>query len=154
MPDKTAKKTGRPSKFNTIDLKQVAELARAGWTDAKMATFFKVTEQTWNNWKKENATFFESLKDWKAVADHEVERSLYERACGYETIEERIVGTGKDAKVITATKQWAPDTTACIFWLKNRNKDQWRDKQEHELTGKDGAPLTQQTVIILPAKNV
>ena len=32
-----------------------------------------------------------------------------------------------------------PDTTACIFWLKNRRKDEWRDRQEH--TGADGTPL-------------
>ena len=41
-----------------------------------------------------------------------------------------------------------PDTTAAIFWLKNRRSDEWRDKQEQEISGKDGAPIqvTFQTV--------
>ena len=36
-------------------------------------------------------------------------------------------------KVIT--KQQAPDTTAQIFWLKNRKPQEWRDKQETEISG-------------------
>ncbi len=27
----------------------------------------------------------------------------------------------------------APDTTACIFWLKNRKPAEWRDKQDVEM---------------------
>ena len=33
------------------------------------------------------------------------------------------------------TKQVAPDTTAQIFWLKNRKPVEWRDKKETELSG-------------------
>ncbi|WP_270660628.1 HNH endonuclease [Enterococcus thailandicus] len=33
------------------------------------------------------------------------------------------------------TKQVAPDTTAQIFWLKNRKPEEWRDKKETEITG-------------------
>jgi hypothetical protein len=33
-------------------------------------------------------------------------------------------------------EKMAPDTTACIFWLKNRRKDEWRDKLDHEHSGK------------------
>jgi transposase-like protein len=33
------------------------------------------------------------------------------------------------------TKQVAPDTTAQIFWLKNRKPNEWRDKKETELSG-------------------
>ncbi len=150
---KTSNKGGRPSKFDTVDLKQVEILTKAGWTDVQMAEFFGVCKKTWDNWKAKNAEFLHTLKDWKAEADHKVERSLYERACGYETTEERIVGTGEDARVLESTKQWPPDTTAIIFWLKNRNRAEWRDKQDHELTGKDGAPLQQQTVVVLPAKD-
>lgn len=138
---KPVKKGGRPSKFSVVDLGQVEKLAKAGWTDEQMSAFYKVTRQTWHNWKKQHAKFFESLKDWKAEADHQVERALFQRATGYETTEERIVGHGEDAKVIEATKQFPPDTTACIFWLKNRMPEEWRDKTDHELSGPGGGPI-------------
>jgi hypothetical protein len=138
---KTSNKGGRPSKFDTVDLKQVEILTKAGWTDVQMAEFFGVCKKTWDNWKAKHAEFLHTLKDWKAIADHEVERSLYQRACGYETTEERIVGTGDDARVLESTKQWPPDTTAIIFWLKNRNRAEWRDKQDHEHTGSGGGPI-------------
>jgi hypothetical protein len=34
-----------------------------------------------------------------------------------------------------------PDTTAGIFWLKNRRPEAWRERQQHEHTGKDGEPI-------------
>lgn len=42
-------------------------------------------------------------------------------------------------------KYYPPDTTAAIFWLKNRQKDKWRDKVDHELTGKDGGAIQIET---------
>jgi hypothetical protein len=45
---------------------------------------------------------------------------------------------------VTATpyvKHYAPDTTAAIFWLKNRKPDDWRDRQQHEHSGPAGGPI-------------
>jgi DNA-binding XRE family transcriptional regulator len=106
-------KPGRPSKFDRINLDQVRKLAERGWTDAEMARFVGVTESTWNNWKKKHPEFLESLKEGKAVADGLVEWALFLRAIGF---------TGPDGK------HYPPDVTACIFWLKNRRPDQWRDR--------------------------
>lgn len=38
------------------------------------------------------------------------------------------------------TKDIAPDTTAQIFWLKNRKPKEWRDKQEVEVSGNINNP--------------
>lgn len=126
---------GRPSKFGTVDKEQVSKLAKAGWTDVQMADFFGVSESTWHEWKNKHPEFQESLKDWKVEADSKVERSLYERACGYEHDEVKLFKSNDD-KIITETvvKHYAPDPTAMIFWLKNRKPKEWRDKQvtEHE----------------------
>ena len=40
------------------------------------------------------------------------------------------------AGVVPYTEHYPPDTTACIFWLKNRQKAAWRDRQEVEHSGK------------------
>lgn len=127
---KTAAKRGRPSGFSKVKMEQVEMLAKAGWTDEQMAKFYGVTRQTWFNWKAAHPEFFDALKDWKLEADHQVEKSLYQRAIGCETVEQRVVGTGENAEVMDLIKQHPPDTTACIFWLKNRIPGEWRDAKD------------------------
>ncbi len=139
----------RPSPFDNLDHDQVKKLALAGWTDAQMADFFGVTEQTWNNWKKAHPKFFESLKEWKVEADHKVERSLYERAVGYEHPEVKLFKTSDDEIISEdVVKHYAPDTTAAIFWLKNRKPAEWRDKTDHELSTKGDKPLKWETTYV------
>ena len=61
---------------------------------------------------------------------------MLKRALGYEfkeTTQELTEDGMRVTKVIT--KQQAPDTTAQIFWLKNRKPDEWRDKKETEVSG-------------------
>lgn len=129
---------GRPSKFGKVDLNQVKILAEKGFTDAEMSSFFGVTEQTWNNWKKAHPSFFESLKTWKEVADQKVEHSLFERATGYSHEDTKFATfEGKITDAQPFTKHYPPDTTACIFWLKNRKQAEWRDKTEHDVSVKD-----------------
>ena len=101
-----------------------------GATDARLAEFFDVTEQTINNWKKDFPTFFESIKRGKVKADAEVASSLYGRANGYEYVEVRDEESEQGIKKVVTKKQMASDTTAAIFWLKNRQPKQWRDRQE------------------------
>jgi len=123
-------KTGRPTKFNPEMERQSKTLAEKGFTDKEIAEVIGITEQTLNNWKKSQPEFFESLKDWKEKADRKVERSLYERACGYKHPEVHISNYQGVITTTDITKQYPPDTTAAIFWLKNRDKEHWRDKSE------------------------
>lgn len=121
---------GRPTKYKDVDLEKVKLLAAKGWTDAEMAEFFDVDPSTWHRWKGKYEEFCESLKNWKEEADQRVERSLYERANGYSHPEDKIFNDGGEALVVPTVKHYAPDTTAAIFWLKNRKPSEWRDKQE------------------------
>ena len=74
---------GRPSKFNAAMCAEAKKLCRLGFTDAELADFFWVSEQTVNTWKRRHQEFLESLKRVKAIADAEVATSLYRRALGY-----------------------------------------------------------------------
>lgn len=137
MPAKrTTKNGGRPSKHSDEMPDQAKMLAEKGWTDAEIAKFFKVTEQTVNNWKLAHPQFFESLKEGKAVADDQVQRSLFERATGYSHREDKIFCHEGCPVVVPTVKFYPPDTTAAIFWLKNRRPDEWREKQEVAHDGK------------------
>ena len=72
-----------------------------------------------------------------------MERSLYQRAVGYENrTGEDIHAVRRDEPVYAPfVAKVAPDVTATIFWLKNRRGEEWRDKQQHEHTGKDGGAI-------------
>ncbi|HTE27046.1 hypothetical protein [Flavitalea sp.] len=129
---------GRPTDYRTAFNKQAEKLCKLGSTDKELADFFEVTEQTINNWKVEHPKFFESIKKGKEIADAEVAEKLFKRATGYQHADVDIKMF--EGQIITTplTKHYPPDTAAAIFWLKNRQKDKWRDKQEHDIRTPDG----------------
>ena len=119
--------------------------ARDGLTDKQIAHNIGVTEQTLNVWKKQFPSFFESLKKGKEVVDRLVENALLKKAIG-ETrtlrkpikVKEVLYENGKRISE-TERIEYAdeeiyipPDTTAQIFWLKNRKPEQWRDTRQVE----------------------
>jgi hypothetical protein len=141
-----AKTIGRPSKYKEEYCEQAEKLARLGATDKEMADFFGVTEQTLNNWKTDkdgNETpFFESLKRGKVESDARVVDSLYQRALGYSHPEDKIfIDKGKPI-IVPTIKHYPPDTTAAIFWLKNRRPSEWRDRQDINVTGDMSADVS------------
>lgn len=128
---KTKKKAGRPSKYDSINKEQVRFLVDKGCTDVEMAQFFGVSERTWHDWKREHPDFSQSLKDWKQHADERVERSLFERATGYKCKDTKFAThEGMITDEREYIKHYPPDVTACIFWLKNRQPENWREKVE------------------------
>ncbi len=101
--------------------------ARDGLTDEQIAKNMKVSRSTLSKYKKEYKDISDTLKKEKEIVDYEVENALLKRAKGYEYVEE-IYEDGILKKKVT--KQVAPDPTALIFWLKNRQPKKWRDKVE------------------------
>ncbi|AWP75708.1 terminase [Bordetella bronchiseptica] len=135
----------RPSKYQPAFAEQAAKLCRLGATDKDLADFFAVTERTLNTWKKQHAEFLQALNAGKTLADAEVADRLYQRALGYTHAEDDIRVC--DGVIVTTptTKHYPPDTVACIFWLKNRRPDLWRDKPDP--TNDDNAPPPVKVVI-------
>jgi hypothetical protein len=123
---------GRPTKYRSEYAEQGRKLCLLGATDNELADFFEISESTLNVWKIEHAEFAESLRRGKMVADANVGERLYERAMGYSHPEEKIFCDTRDGKVTRAetTRHYPPDTTAAIFWLKNRQKSRWRDRHD------------------------
>ena len=103
--------------------------ARDGLTDEQIAHNIGISRGTLYDWKKAYPDISNALKRGNDVVDIELENALMKRALGYEYTEERVEISDKDGrKVIQTTKHVAADTTAQIFWLKNRRPDKWRDK--------------------------
>lgn len=143
---------GRKSNYKKEYDTQAFKLVLLGAKDTELASFFGVRESTLNNWKKRYPSFLESLKAGKEQADATVSQSLYKRANGYsheETVFHVVSdgsGMGSSLVATKTTKHYPPDTTAAIFWLKNRRPDLWRDKVETGFTNKKGddvAPVIQ-----------
>lgn len=132
---------GRPSLFRDEFASQAKKLAALGATDLEMADFFGVNVATLHRWKAGRPEFCESLKAGKEESDERVTRSLFSRATGYEHDEVDIRVVNGAVVQTPVRKFYPPDTVACIFWLKNRRPDLWRDKQDLEHTGKDGGPI-------------
>lgn len=115
--------------------------ARDGLTDEQIAHNMGITRKTLYEWKAKYGDICNALKKGKEVVDIEVENALLKRALGYEYTEEKVEISQKDGKkVVQTVKHVAPDTTAQIFWLKNRRPEKWRDKPvpEDEVMGDDG----------------
>lgn len=125
----------RPSKYEQKFAKQAEKICKLGATDAELADFFEVSVSTLNLWKLEHEEFSESLKLGKDPVDDKVEQSLYHRARGYSHPEDDIRVIDGQIVVTPTIKHYPPDTTACIFWLKNRRPDSWRATPE---PGDDG----------------
>lgn len=141
---------GRPTLYSEDHPKQAFKLCLLGATDKDLAEFFEVAESTINNWKHEHPEFLESIKRGKTQADAEVGTRLYERALGYSHPEEKIFQYEGQPVRVNTTKHYPPDTTAAIFWLKNRQKEHWRDSTNMHLAGPDGEPITAINVNVIP----
>jgi len=121
--------------------------ARDGLTDEDICSNLEISVASFHNYKRDHLEFLEALKVSKPEADIRVENMLYKRAMGYRyeeiTIEEIELKMGSGENIIyqpatktkTVIKEVVPDTTAQIFWLKNRKPGQWRDKHEMEVSG-------------------
>lgn len=101
--------------------------ARDGLTDEQIAKNIGINRDTLYRWKKAHSDISDALKRGKEVIDRQVENALLKRALGYTYDEITFEG---DDEVKRVSKQVVPDTTAQIFWLKNRKPEEWRDKRE------------------------
>ena len=123
-------------------LLQLGVWARNGLTDEQIAQNMGIGYSTLQTWKSKYQDIQDTLKKNKEIVDTQVENALLKRALGYsftETTKERKLNedTGKYEMVTTkeVVKEVTPDTTAQIFWLKNRKPEEWRDKKDVTVDG-------------------
>ena len=115
--------------------------ARDGLIDEQIAENAGITTSTLYEWKKKYPDISEALKKGKEIVDIQVENALLKRALGYSYKETKTEVTAEGDKVTVTVKEVVPDTTAQIFWLKNRRPDRWRDKQDIEHSGQIGGVM-------------
>lgn len=119
--------------FTQSFVKQAEKACEAGFTDRELADLFGVSEMTLNRWKLQHPDFALALKAGKESADARVERSLYHRAVGYSFPSEKIFFHQGEVTRVPYVEHVPPDTTAMIFWLKNRKPKEYRDRHDIEV---------------------
>lgn len=103
--------------------------ARDGLTDKQIATNMGINVSTLYDYKNKYSDISNSLKKGKEVVDIEVENALLKRAMGYKYDEvTKELRDGELVETKRVTKEVQADTTAQIYWLKNRKPDKWRDR--------------------------
>jgi transcriptional regulator with XRE-family HTH domain len=112
---------GRPSEYDPDLVPQIVEMANSGLTDLEIAEEIGFSRTTLWRWRQVHPELCNALKEAKGIADARVEQSLYAKALG-------------------------GDTTACIFWLKNRKSQEWRDKTDVTHSGDPDNPITVRTL--------
>lgn len=125
--------TGRPTEYKPEYAEQAEKLCKLGATDKDLADFFDVSIRTVERWRVQHEEFCRAAKNGKDEADNRVERSLYQRAVGYTFESEKIFQNKGEVVRAPCLEHVPPDVTAAIFWLKNRRKDEWRDRTEHNV---------------------
>lgn len=105
-------------------LTKIRGWARDGLTDDQIAHNMGIAVKTLYRWRDKYSLICQALKEGKEVVDRYVENALLKRALGFK-YDEITYEYGKETKRVT--KQVVPDTTAQIFWLKNRKPNNWRD---------------------------
>lgn len=128
-------------------LLQLESWARDGLTDEQIASNMGIGYSTLQTWKSKYQDIQDTLKRGKVVVDIQVENALLKRALGYsydEVTRERVLDydpstgqvVGSHMEITkTVKKEVQGDTTAQIFWLKNRRPEQWRDKRDVSVEG-------------------
>lgn len=115
-------------------LQDAYRLAKAGLTEFEIAEFFGITRVTLWRWKDHDDAFREAMELGAGPANERVEASLYHRATGYTYRSEKVFQY--EGQIIRAPilEHVPPDTTAAIFWLKNRDRDKWQDVNKIDMT--------------------
>ena len=131
-------------------LLQLEAWARNGLTNEQIAANIGISRKTLQEWCVKYGDISDTLKRGKEIVDIQVENALLKRALGYSykeiTRESQFNPQTEQYELVVTkevTKEVVPDTTAQIFWLKNRMPDEWRDKKNVEHSGAVSNPFAE-----------
>lgn len=126
---------GRPSSYKPEYVEQARKLCQLGATDMELADFFEVNVLTIYRWRIAHPEFCNAMDLGKEAPNTRVKRSLYNRAVGYSYASEKVFQYQGEIVRAETIEHVPPDANAAFLWLKNREPDEWRDKQQVEHSG-------------------
>jgi hypothetical protein len=127
---------GHKSSYRHEYVEQVRKLCKIGATEYEVGQMLGVSVMTLWRWRGEHPEFAEAFKLGREAASERVEHSVFHRAVGYTFASEKIVTVDKKVVRVPIKEHIPPDVQAQQFWLTNRRRGEWRNRQEIEV----GAP--------------
>ena len=121
---------GQPTLYKPEHIELAHNYCLLGATNEVLGDFFGVTSRTIDNWIATHPDFADAVYRGRAVADAVVVRALFERAKGFSHQVSRTTLYQGVEHTITNTVSYPPDTQACMFWLRNRQRHYWQAKAE------------------------
>jgi hypothetical protein len=122
--------SGRPTLYRPENDELARKFCLLGATNEDLAGLFDVAVRTIDNWLATLPGFAAAVKQGRAMADADVVQSLHSRATGYSYQTEKIFHFRGEVQKVPHTVHFPPDTTACMFWLRNRRPGDWRQKAD------------------------
>lgn len=139
---------GRPSGFNEAIKEKIIELAKQGKTNPQIAEIIGVHVRTIENWQGKYPDLLWAVREAKQLADELVEASLFAKCAGYSHKEVKVFQYEGEIITHEIEKHYPPDTQAMMFWLRNRQPDRWREKQDAPQT-----PEAQKLIVVFEDEN-
>lgn len=127
---------GNKSSYRHEYVEQVRKLCKIGATEYEVGQMLGVSVMTLWRWRGDHPEFAEAFRLGREAASERVEHSVFHRAVGYTFASEKIVTVDKKVVRVPIKEHIPPDVQAQQFWLTNRRRGEWRNRQEIEV----GAP--------------
>ena len=125
-------KRGAPSSFKPEYCDLAGTFCRLGATNEDFGRMFDVTRRMIDYWMVDFPDFAAAIRAGRAIADANVAEKLHARAVGHSHPALKIMRSGGQPLTVPYIQHYPPDTQACLFWLRNRRPQDWREKIEHE----------------------
>lgn len=138
LPNKVGRKPKSDYWLTEEGLERVNQWAEKGLSLKQISHNMGIAYGTLFEWQREFPQLNDVIKKGQMVVTEEVENAMFMAATGYEYEEEtsELMDNGELKVVKKVKKSQAPNVTAQIFWLKNKNPQEWKDrvevKSEHE----------------------
>jgi hypothetical protein len=121
---------GRPTLYKPEHADRARELCARGATNPDLAGRFGVARSTIDLWIATHPEFAEAVQQGRDVADAIAVESLFTRVTGYNHRVEKVFLYRGEPRTATYTAHIPPETRACMYWLRNRRPEDWREISE------------------------
>lgn len=140
------------ARYSKEIVQRIAELISSdSYTIAEICKEVDISKDTYYRWLKEKSDFSDAIKKAQDTFDQkciiEAKKSLMKLVLGYSVDETKTVyidgkeGRPKIKEQIITKKHYQPNLGAAIFVLTNKDPENWKNRQNSEITGKDGKDL-------------
>lgn len=140
------------ARYSKEIVQKITELISSdSYTIAEICQIVGISERTYYDWKSKNADFADAIKKAQEVFDEkctvEAKKSLMKLVSGYTVDETKTIyvdskeGRPKIKEQTITKKHYQPSLGAAIFVLTNKDPENWKNRQNNEVTGKDGKDL-------------